>query len=66
MQSLVPFLMFCGDQHGKAEEAIRFYTSLFDGSRIIQIDRYGPEDSEPEWTVRVAEFEIGDHSVKDR
>src|SRR5438067_10982594 len=54
MRSLSPFLMFCGDQHGNAEEAIQLYTSLFEGSRVVSIDRYGPGESEPEGTVRVA------------
>jgi predicted 3-demethylubiquinone-9 3-methyltransferase (glyoxalase superfamily) len=53
--------MFCGDQHGKAEEAIGWYCSIFDDSRVVGIDRYGPGDREPEGTVRVATFEIGGH-----
>ena len=64
MRSLSPFLMFCGDQYGKAAEAIELYTSLFEGSRIVSIDRYGPDESEPEGTVRVAEFELAGHTVK--
>ncbi len=64
MRNLVPFLMFCGEQHGKAEEAISFYCSVFDDARLVSIDRYGPDDAEPEGTVRVAEFEIGGHRLK--
>lgn len=64
MQRLVPFLMFCGDGHGRAEEAIGWYCSIFDDSRIVKIDRYGPGDPEPEGTVRVAEFEIGGNPVR--
>lgn len=64
MQTLVPFLMFCGPQHGKAEEAIDRYCSIFEDSRIVKIDRYGPDEGEPEGTVRVAEFEIGGHPVR--
>jgi predicted 3-demethylubiquinone-9 3-methyltransferase (glyoxalase superfamily) len=59
MRDLVPFLMFCGDQHGKAEEAVRWYCSLFSDSRIVRIDRYGPDDDQPEGTIRVASFELG-------
>ncbi|UTA66444.1 VOC family protein [Emticicia sp. 21SJ11W-3] len=29
MQKTITFLMFVGEQYGKAEEAIRFYVSLF-------------------------------------
>lgn len=64
MDALIPFLMFCGDQHGKAEEAIEHYCSIFDGSRIVDIDRYGPEGPDPEGTVRVATFELGGHQVR--
>lgn len=63
MRALTPFLMFCGDQHGKAEEAIRRYCSIFDDSRVLHIDRYGPDDNGPEGTVRVATFEIGGNAM---
>ena len=57
--------MFCGDQHGKAEEAIDHYCSLIKGSRVVDIDRYGPDDPMgPEGTVRVATFELGGNVVK--
>lgn len=55
--------MFCGDQHGKAEEAIDWYCSIFDDSRVVSIDRYGPDDGQPEGTVRVATFELGGNSM---
>jgi predicted 3-demethylubiquinone-9 3-methyltransferase (glyoxalase superfamily) len=64
MQTLIPFLMFCGAQHGMAEEAIELYCSIFDDSRIVTIERYGPDEVEPEGTVRLAEFEIGGHPVR--
>ena len=57
----MPFLMFCGEQHGKAEAAIGFYCSIFEDARVVSIDRYGSGDTEPEGTVRVAEFEISGH-----
>lgn len=43
---------------------MQFYCSIFDRTRIVTIDRYGPEDSEPDGTVRVAEFEINGSRVK--
>lgn len=60
----MPFLMFCGEQHRRAEAAITFYCSVFDDARLVSIDRYGSDDREPEGTVRVAEFEIGGHRLK--
>ena len=64
VQRLVPFLMFCRENRGRAEEAIRWYCSVFDDARIVAIDRYGPGEAEPEGSVRAAEFEIAGHTVK--
>ena len=50
--------MFVGDQAGKAEEAISFYTSLFDNSRVINVERYGSGEDEPEGLVKAARFTI--------
>lgn len=41
--SIVPYLLFVGDQLGKAEPAMRLYTSLFNNSGIDLIQRH--EDS---------------------
>jgi predicted 3-demethylubiquinone-9 3-methyltransferase (glyoxalase superfamily) len=47
IQKIAPCLMFAGNQHKKAEEAINFYISVFPNSKIIQLERYtagqGPE-----------------------
>lgn len=64
MRDLVPFLMFCGDQHGKAEEAITFYCGIFPDSRVVRIDRYGPDEDQPAGTVRVASFELGGRPLR--
>lgn len=50
-----PFLMFQG---GKAEEAMRFYISLFDDGKIVDIKHYGPEGPGPEGTVYKAQFRL--------
>lgn len=55
---LVPFLMFVGKQHGKAEEAIRFYTSRFPNSKIKDIQRYAKDQGEKEGTVQRSIFSI--------
>jgi predicted 3-demethylubiquinone-9 3-methyltransferase (glyoxalase superfamily) len=48
-----PFLMFQG---GVAEQAMTFYTSLFDDGRILDVTRYGADGPGPEGTVQVARF----------
>ncbi|MEV7616644.1 VOC family protein [Streptomyces sp. NPDC089799] len=53
-QKITTFLMF----EGRAEEAMGFYTSLFDDGRIIDITRYGAGEPGPEGTVQVAVFQL--------
>ena len=58
-QQITPFLMFVGEQHGRAEEAINVYTRLFKNSSIEHIQRYGSEAAamgEKEGTVMLARF----------
>ena len=58
MQKITTCLMFVGEQHGKAEEAINFYTPLFKDSKILQITRYGAEEQGVEGTVKQASFSL--------
>ena len=51
---VTPFLMF----EGVAEEAMNFYISLFEGSEIIRIDRYGADGQGAEGSVMSAEFSL--------
>ena len=58
MQNITPCLWF----DSQAEEAAKFYTSVFKNSRIGRIARYGKEGQEihhrPEGSVLTVEFEI--------
>lgn len=62
-QKIMPSLMFVGDQSGKAEEAINYYTSLFDRAKVADIFRYGPgEEPDVEGTIKYASFTLaGQH-----
>ncbi len=56
---ITPTLMFVGAQHGKAEAAIRFYTSAFDDAKIGDILRYGKnEEPDKEGTIKHAAFTL--------
>jgi predicted 3-demethylubiquinone-9 3-methyltransferase (glyoxalase superfamily) len=58
-QKIIPTLMFVGKVVGKAEEAIRFYVSVFHNSRVGGIDRYGKgEEPDVEGTVKHASFTL--------
>jgi predicted 3-demethylubiquinone-9 3-methyltransferase (glyoxalase superfamily) len=43
-QRITPTLMFVDDQCGRAEEAINFYSSVFDDAKVDHILRYGKDD----------------------
>jgi predicted 3-demethylubiquinone-9 3-methyltransferase (glyoxalase superfamily) len=54
MHKITPFLMFTG----QAEEAINFYMSIFEQSEIVNITRYGPNQTGAEGTVMLATFKL--------
>jgi predicted 3-demethylubiquinone-9 3-methyltransferase (glyoxalase superfamily) len=54
MQKITPFLWF----DGKAEEAARFYVSIFKNSRIVGMSRYGEQGPGPKGSVMVVTFEL--------
>jgi predicted 3-demethylubiquinone-9 3-methyltransferase (glyoxalase superfamily) len=55
MQKITPCLWFDG---GKAEEAVRFYTSIFKNSKAGAVTRYAEEMPGKEGSVLTATFEI--------
>lgn len=58
VQKITPFLMFVGEQHGKAEEAMRFYTSLFPNSAIEALQRFGAGSGDMEGMVMHGRFTL--------
>ena len=57
--SVLPFLMF----EGRAEEAMRFYVSVFPDGKIIEIARYGKGAPGAEGTISRAKFSVGGQSI---
>jgi predicted 3-demethylubiquinone-9 3-methyltransferase (glyoxalase superfamily) len=57
--TIVPSLLFVGDQCGKTEEAINFYLSVFKNAKLGHIVRY-PNGMEPdkEGTIMFADFSL--------
>jgi predicted 3-demethylubiquinone-9 3-methyltransferase (glyoxalase superfamily) len=54
MQKIVPFLWF----DGKAEEAMKFYTSIFKNSKIGNVMYYGEAGPGPKGSVLSATFQL--------
>ncbi|MGO4886227.1 VOC family protein [Anaerobacillus sp. MEB173] len=58
-QTIVPSMMFVGDNCGKAEEAITFYVSVFEDSTIGNVAHYGANQfPDKEGTVMYADFTL--------
>lgn len=56
-----PFLMF---QNADAEEAMTFYTSLFDDGQVLDVAKYGADGPGAEGTIMVARFTIAGQEVR--
>jgi predicted 3-demethylubiquinone-9 3-methyltransferase (glyoxalase superfamily) len=57
--AIVPSLMFIGANAGKADEAIRFYLSVFRDSQMGDAHRYGADAApDKEGTLMFADFQI--------
>ncbi len=52
MSKITPFLWF----DGQAEEAMNFYVSVFNDSKILNVNRYGDAGPGPKGTVMTASF----------
>ena len=58
-QKIVPFLMFVGDQHGRGQEALDFYTGLFQNSGVTGVMHHDGSNQEPADTIMHAQFTLG-------
>jgi len=54
MQKITPFLWF----NGRAEEAMNFYVSIFKGSKVGNVMRYGEAGPGPKGSVMSITFEL--------
>jgi len=57
-QKIALSLLFVGEQHGHAEEAMNLYCSLFENSGIVSIERYGEGSHGEPGTVMHAAFKL--------
>lgn len=58
-RSVSTFLMF----EGKAEEAMNLYVSLFPGSEIKSVERYGAGEDGVEGSMKRTDFTVAGHAL---
>ena len=58
-----PSLLFTGAQNGRAEEALNFYTTLFENSTVDIIAKYQPGEHDVEDHIKYAQFTINDQRI---
>jgi predicted 3-demethylubiquinone-9 3-methyltransferase (glyoxalase superfamily) len=57
--AIMPSIMFVGENAGRAEEAIKFYTSVFKNAKIAKTIRYGAnQPPDEEGTIMFADFTL--------
>lgn len=59
-KTLAPSMLFVGDAYGRAEDAMKFYASIFNDSKIEHIARYekGESAHDPEGKVKYGLFRL--------
>ncbi|HZJ53372.1 MAG TPA: VOC family protein [Myxococcaceae bacterium] len=56
---IMPMLWF----NGQAEEAAKFYVSIFPNSKILEISRYGDTGPGPKGSVMTVDFRLGEQEL---
>lgn|SRR6185436_7441891 len=60
---IIPCMLFTGPQFGKAEKAVKFYTSVFDNSSVDMLLHYPQEDAANAGKVMFSEFQLNKQSI---
>ena len=55
---IIPTLLFVGAQYGKAQDAMKHYTSIFSDSKIFEPQLYKAGDGQPEGTLKFGHFAL--------
>ncbi|MGL6269134.1 MAG: VOC family protein [Chitinophagaceae bacterium] len=58
-QKITPLLMFTQTRAGKAEQAIQFYSGIFEDSSVKMIARYEAGEPDVTGTIKHAQFKLG-------
>jgi len=74
-QKIIPSFLFVGEQYGKAQDAMKHYTSVFPNSTIFHLETYKAGEEQPEGSLKFGHFSLnkemfaamdgtGNHSFK--
>ena len=55
---VMPHMLFCGTNNGRAAEAISFYTGIFKESEIKTISKYEKGEADTEGNIKYSQFEL--------
>jgi predicted 3-demethylubiquinone-9 3-methyltransferase (glyoxalase superfamily) len=61
-EKIIPSFLFIGEQYGKAEEAIKMYTSIFPNSQVHTLQLYKAGEPQPEGKLKFGHFSL-DHNL---
>jgi predicted 3-demethylubiquinone-9 3-methyltransferase (glyoxalase superfamily) len=57
-QKIVASFLFVGEQYGKAQEAIKHYTSIFPSAQTFYLETYKAGEEQPEGNLKFANFAL--------
>ncbi len=57
-QKIVASFLFVGEQYGKAQEAMKHYTSIFPNSAIYHLETYKAGEEQPEGSLKFGHFAL--------
>jgi predicted 3-demethylubiquinone-9 3-methyltransferase (glyoxalase superfamily) len=57
-QKVIPSMLFTNEVYGRAEEAIRYYSSVFKESKIFFTDQYKDGEPQPAGKLKFGSFEL--------
>jgi predicted 3-demethylubiquinone-9 3-methyltransferase (glyoxalase superfamily) len=58
LSKITPFFMFVGTQHGRSEEAMKYWGTLFKNSRVDYVECFGEREQGAQGTVKHARFTL--------
>ncbi|MCC6793542.1 MAG: VOC family protein [Candidatus Hydrogenedentes bacterium] len=63
-QKISPFVMFYDKNHGKAEEAMTFFVSIFEHAKVESAMHWGPDQHDPEGTLMLGIFTLDGYEFR--